>query len=592
MELPWLLVGGLACVLIVLITFGWWRSTGVGPQVQVPMFYDAHYLFPRPWTQEQAAPGVPEPAPLAFFGSNRISQSFLSGSDQLSMIEIWLAGEENEEVSVFLEDDQGAVLGEDIQLRAGAQGGYYRLSFEPIQAAKNRRFTLILNAANATRENPVITRTVGGDRLGGSININEYNRPGNLALAAYASGLPGFWWLEAIKEQVLPSLFGLRLQQYKPPFFKGLFFPLLLMITAGLSVVYLVLARPQADPSLSHLRHAIGWTLAIILALFIVWQLAAGRMKVRPFADDITLHSLGNTVDKAPPPGASPRLMRDLAADLWTAERLPEERFVSSELFEGLPAIRVPAHSQLEYRINVPPNARFRVGFAGNGEGTLQAKVNIGGQEVQVEDVTGHPVPGIADVHWITLDLAPWAGQPVSLKLISEGENDGLGGLWIMPQIETDAGWLLPDPPPSVLEIEEVSYRFGDAVELIGYERLPAELRRGESALIRLYWRPLHESSAYAKVFVHIIDEQGQLVAQHDAQPVNDTYPIPIWQPGTIVLDEHTLQIPADLPAGAYTVAVGMYDPDSLERWPVAGPDGQLIPERRVVLSTAVEVSP
>ena len=556
------------------------------------MFYDAHYLFPRPWTQEQAAPGVPEPAPLAFFGSNRISQSFVSGSDRLSMVEIWLAGEADEIVTVSLEDDQGAALGADIPLRDGVGGAYYRLSFEPIKGAEDRRFTLILNAANATREKPVVTRTLGGDRLGESIHINEYNRPGNLALTTYASGVPGSWWLEAVKEQVLPSVFGLRLQQYKPPFFKGLFFPLLLLITAGLSILYLVLARPQAASSVSQLRQAAAWTAAIILTLFILWQVAAGRVMVRAFVEDTALRSLGNSADKAPPTGPSPRLMRDLVADLWTAERLPEERFVSSELFAGFPAIRVPADSRLAYRINVPPNARFRAGFVGVGAGNLQAEVAVDGQAVHAGEVKSHAAPGTADIEWITIDLGQWAGQPISLKLISKGEDDSLAGLWIMPQIETDAGWLLPDPPPASLEIEEVSYTLGDAVELIGYERLPAGLQGGEPALIRLYWRPLRESSAYAKVFVHLIDERGQLVAQHDAQPVNDAYPVPVWQPGTTIVDEHTLALPADLPAGAYTVVVGLYDPDSLERWPVMGPDGQDVPERGIVLSTTVEVSP
>lgn len=555
------------------------------------MFYDAHYLFPRAWTQEQAAPGVPEPAPLAFFGGNRISQSFVSGSDQLSMVEIWLAGEADEIVTVSLEDDQGAALGADIPLRESVGGTYYRLSFEPIKGAEGRRFTLILNAANATRENPVATRTVGGDRLGESIHINEYIRPGNLALTTYASGVPGFWWLEAVKEQVLPSVFGLRVQQYKPPFFKGLFLPLLLF-TAGLCILFLVLARPQATSSVSQLRQSVAWTVAIILTLFIIWQVAGGRVMVRPFVDDIALRSLENRVVEVPPAGPAPRLMRDLAADLWTAERLPEERFVSSELFAGFPAIRVPADSRLEYRINVPPNARFRSGFVGVGAGSLQAEVGVNAQAVHSAEVKSYAAPGTAGIEWITIDLGQWAGQPITLKLISKGEDDSLAGLWIMPQIETDGGWLLPDPPPASLEVEEVSYTLGDAVELIGYERLPADLQVGEPALIRLYWRPLRESSAYAKVFVHMIDERGQLVAQHDAQPVNDAYPIPIWQPGTIIVDEHTLAIPTDLPAGAYTLVVGLYDPDSLERWPVMGPDGQDVPERGIVLSTAVEVSP
>ena len=80
-------------LVIVLLSAGWWRSTGVGAQVQVPMFYDAHYLFPRPWTQEQEAPGVPEPAPVsALFGPNMVTQGFIAGADNLTMVDVWIAG--------------------------------------------------------------------------------------------------------------------------------------------------------------------------------------------------------------------------------------------------------------------------------------------------------------------------------------------------------------------------------------------------------------------------------------------------------------------------------------------------------------------
>ena len=83
----------LAGLFLLLLFTGRWRSSGVGPQVQVPMFYDAHYLFPRPWTQEQEAPGVPPPAPLSvLYGPNRVTQSFIAGADRLSMVEVWLAG--------------------------------------------------------------------------------------------------------------------------------------------------------------------------------------------------------------------------------------------------------------------------------------------------------------------------------------------------------------------------------------------------------------------------------------------------------------------------------------------------------------------
>ena len=591
-QLPWLIAAVLVLVLLFLIGLGWWRSSGVGPQVQVPMFYDAHYLFPRAWTQEQTAPGVPDPAPLAFFGPNRVSQSFVSGSDRLSMVEVWLAGQEDEVVSVSLVDDQGGNVSGAIQLIAGPEGGSYHLSFEPFLKAKGRQFTLTMTAPDSILENPVVVRTVGGDRLDGSLNLNEYNRPGNLGLTTYASGLPGTWWLEAIGEQLLPAVFRIRLQQYKPSMFKGNFFPLLLLITALLTVLYLVLARPQAIPSFNQLSKALGWALVLVLTLFILWQLVGGRVKVRPFQKSIPLRPSVTVVGKAPRPGSSPRLINDLVADLWTAERYPEERFVSSEIAKGMPAIRVPADSRLAYNLDLPPSARFRTGIVGIGQGKLGIEVSVGEEKVVVEEVEGTGDANVQDVRWIGFDLTPWAGQPITINMITESKGDDLEGLWIMPQIETKSDWLLSDPLLPGIKIEDASYQFGDAVELIGFSVMPTVLERDDTAFVSLYWRPLLESDAYGKVFIHLIDEQGHLVAQDDTQPVDNAYPIPVWQLGTIILDEHALELPAELLSGKYTVAIGLYDPDSLARWSATGPDGLVIPDGRVILRTNVEVAP
>ncbi len=170
---------------------------------------------------------------------------------------------------------KGQVLGGEIKLSKGHGGGIYRLSFSPVKDAQGRRFLLTMAAFGATVEQPVIARTVGGDALGGSLRLNEYNRPGNLALKSYVGGWPGSWWLESIGEQIIPSIYRLRLQQFKPEVFKGLFFPLVLLFTMTFTIVYLVLARPNARPSLPTIKQTVGWSLVLILSLFLLWQIAA-----------------------------------------------------------------------------------------------------------------------------------------------------------------------------------------------------------------------------------------------------------------------------------------------------------------------------
>ena len=274
------------------------------------MFYDAHYLFPRAWTQEQAAPGLPDASPLALFGPNRVSQSFISGMNHLAMVEIWLAGEDDEVVTIFLQDEEGPVFSGELSLSAGQAGHNYQLSFPPISDSKGREFLLTVAALNASAAQPVVIRTVGGDRLGGSLQLNEYNRPGNLALRSYANGWPGRWWLEAVGEQILPSIFRLRLQQYKPELFKGWFFTVVLIITIFLSILFLFLARPEAKPPLTKVSQTLGWALVLILGLFILWQLVEGRVKIKTFSANQSLKVIDLQLDKAPPPGTETRLMK------------------------------------------------------------------------------------------------------------------------------------------------------------------------------------------------------------------------------------------------------------------------------------------
>jgi len=77
-------------------------------------------------------------------------------------------------------------------------------------------------------------------------------------------------------------------------------------------------------------------------------------------------------------------------------------------------------------------------------------------------------------------------------------------------------------------------------------------------------------------VFIHLLDATGQIVAQHDGQPRNGAYPTSVWDAGEVVADEHVLDLPADLPTGAYRLRVGWYLPGTGDRLPVAG-DGDSV---------------
>lgn len=85
------------------------------------------------------------------------------------------------------------------------------------------------------------------------------------------------------------------------------------------------------------------------------------------------------------------------------------------------------------------------------------------------------------------------------------------------------------------------------------------------------------ESTIGYHVFVHLVDEAGNILAQSDAVPAGWTRPTTGWLPGEYVVDVHTLTLPSGLPSGQLAFRIGLYDPVTGERLSVNGTDAVLI---------------
>jgi hypothetical protein len=313
------------------------------------MFYDDHYVYPRPWTQAQEAPGVPDPTQVALlYGPNRLTQQFVGGSDNLALLKIWLDGQTGAQVVLSLSVEDGPTYGGALEIIEGKQE--YLVAFPGVKRARDRLVTLTLMAPAATASNPVITRSAGGDRLGSSLAVNEYRRPGNIEIYAYSQGLPGLWWFEAIGEQLLPQTFRIRLQQYKPAQLKGPVFGILLAVTIVLTLLVLIVSWPADLPTST----IFGWGLAGLILGFLLWQFASGKLLIPGLSNPIELEEVAVPLAKAPPPGEESRIAYDLTQSLWTAERQPEPRFIRTKKLDSWPAIKVPANSRLSYQLQIP----------------------------------------------------------------------------------------------------------------------------------------------------------------------------------------------------------------------------------------------
>jgi len=129
---------------------------------------------------------------------------------------------------------------------------------------------------------------------------------------------------------------------------------------------------------------------------------------------------------------------------------------------------------------------------------------------------------------------------------------------------------------------------FAGHIRLIAFMvEAPDNLGHGNSTLrLTLFWNALDRNQRDATVFVHLYGPDGRLRAQQDNQPVRGKYPTSAWQPGETIIDSYELQVPANLPAGPCTLAVGMYDAQTLERG-----YGQSFADNRVPLKTFNVVS-
>ena len=103
-------------------------------------------------------------------------------------------------------------------------------------------------------------------------------------------------------------------------------------------------------------------------------------------------------------------------------------------------------------------------------------------------------------------------------------------------------------------------------VLLAGFTVQPGAQSAAAPLDVRLVWQCVAALPQHYRVFVHLLNAQGQLVAQSDAEPAGWTRPTTGWLPGEFVVDAHQLQLPAALAAGSYTLQAGLYDAASGQR--------------------------
>jgi 4-amino-4-deoxy-L-arabinose transferase-like glycosyltransferase len=136
-------------------------------------------------------------------------------------------------------------------------------------------------------------------------------------------------------------------------------------------------------------------------------------------------------------------------------------------------------------------------------------------------------------------------------------------------------------PRPSALNVPNplgaAGIIIGGEAALLGYDLTPLVVNAGDSVTVTLHWRGLRPMQADYRVFVQLLEPNTTNVfASSDAMPAAWSRPTSSWAVGEIVVDTHTLAIPADAPLGTWQIAVGIYQL-------VESPAGNLFRRLRVI---------
>jgi len=145
-----------------------------------------------------------------------------------------------------------------------------------------------------------------------------------------------------------------------------------------------------------------------------------------------------------------------------------------------------------------------------------------------------------------------------------------------------------PLPPPEQAS-QMWGVRLGDRIELTGTD-LPGgqSFKPGDVVSLTLFWQARLPVGQTLKVFVHLLDPQGRLVAQHDSEPAGGQQPTSSWKVDEPIVDRHGVLLPDELPTGRYQIVVGLYDPVNGDRLPVTASPSALPADHLVVGALSV----
>jgi hypothetical protein len=148
-------------------------------------------------------------------------------------------------------------------------------------------------------------------------------------------------------------------------------------------------------------------------------------------------------------------------------------------------------------------------------------------------------------------------------------------------------------PPGQVLGVQhsltDQKIKFGQHMQLLGYDLARSEVRSGDTLPLTLYWQATAPVADNYQVFAHLTRPTTHLWGQSDNLNPGEI-PTRRWPLDKYVRDEHALDILPGTPPGEYQLTVGLYTLADGARVPVLDAQGTFLGDT-LTLPTTVRVT-
>jgi hypothetical protein len=144
------------------------------------------------------------------------------------------------------------------------------------------------------------------------------------------------------------------------------------------------------------------------------------------------------------------------------------------------------------------------------------------------------------------------------------------------PALETwyDDVWVGNYVTAPVGDWQSAVYQFSEPISLLSYTTPPVAIYPGNAFCLQLRWTVQEQLENNYAIFVHVLDENGQLAAQTDLMPIPS---MTDWTPREEVTTRHGLILPSTLTYGKYEINVGLYNPATGLRLPLQNGDDKIL---------------